>query len=26
MSNFFDINALNVGGINPAPTAKNETA
>ena len=24
--NFFDISALKVGVINPAPTAKNETA
>ena len=26
ISNFFDIRALKVGVINPAPTAKNETA
>jgi len=26
MSNFLDISALKVGVINPAPTAKNETA
>ena len=25
-SNFFEINALKVGVINPAPTAKKETA